>query len=312
MASNVGNTGPTVSTAPAGSWGGVEVVAGARRRISWGAVFAGVVMVIAVQLLLSMLGLGVGLGTVSPAGGDTPSATTLGLGAGLWWGISYLIALFVGGYVAARLAGRLLGWDGGLHGLLVWAFTLLVTFYLLTTAVGSVIGGAFHAVSATLSAAGQTVSRVAPQVAQTAGLTPDVIQQKARGLLNAQPSGGDPKTMSRDDAAREIATLLPRLAEGGPQAQQARDRILDIMSAQLNISRDEAQNRLNQAVGQAQQTVNQAADTARQAADKAASGLSRASLAAFVALVLGAIAAAWGGHVGARARLAEPEPIDVG
>ena len=310
MASNVGNAGPTSYTAPAAPWGSVEVVTGARRRISWGAVFAGVVMAIAVQLLLSMLGLGIGLGTVSPANGDNPSASTLGIGAAVWWGISYLIALFVGGYVAARLAGRLPGWDGALHGLLVWAFTLLVTFYLLTTAVGSVIGGAFHAVAATLSAAGQTVTRVTPQVAQTAGLTPDIVQQKARDLLNAQPSGGDPRSMSRDDAAREIATLLPRLAQGGPAAQQARDRIIDIMSAQLNISREEAQNRLNQVVGQTQQTANQAVDTAKQAADRAASGLSRASLAAFVALVLGA--AAWGGHIGARARLDEAEPVEVG
>ncbi|MDB5407087.1 MAG: hypothetical protein JWL84_1999, partial [Rhodospirillales bacterium] len=36
----------------------VDIRPRAARRISWGAVFAGVVMILAVQLLLSMLGLG--------------------------------------------------------------------------------------------------------------------------------------------------------------------------------------------------------------------------------------------------------------
>ena len=130
----------------------VEVMPRAGRRVSWGAVFAGVMIVLAIQLLLSMLGLGIGLGTIDPTAGSTPNASSLGIGAAAWWGLSYLIALFAGGYVAARLAPSRLGFDGALHGAVTWAFTLLVTFYLLTTAVGSVIGGAFSAVSATLSA----------------------------------------------------------------------------------------------------------------------------------------------------------------
>src|ERR1700731_2133836 len=153
----------------------VEVVPRSGRRVSWGAVFAGVMIVLAIQLLLSMLGLGIGLSTVNPTEGSTPNASSLGIGAGVWWGISYLLALFAGGYVAARLAPSRLSFDGALHGVLTWAFALLVTFYLLTTAVGSVIGGAFSAVSSTLSAATETVKEAAPQAAQAAGVTPDMI-----------------------------------------------------------------------------------------------------------------------------------------
>jgi hypothetical protein len=282
---------------------GVEILPGATRRISWGAVFAGVVLVLAVQLLLSLLGLGVGLGTVSPTAGDTPRASTLGIGAGVWWAVSYLIALFVGGYVAARLAGRLVGWDGALHGILTWAFALLVSFYLVTTAIGSVIGGALSAVSSTLSAAGQTVKEAVPPAAQAAGITPDAIQQKAQDLLSAQPApNADPKTMSREEATKEIASNLPKLAQGGPAAQPARDRIVDIVAAQANISREEANQRLDQLQAQATQTKDQAVDKAKQAADQTASGLSKASLIGFAALLLGAGAAGFGGHLGARRR----------
>jgi hypothetical protein len=279
-----------------------EIVRSVTRRVSWGAVFAGVVMVLAIQLLLSMLGLGIGLSTISPASGDTPTASSFGIGAGVWWAITYLVALFAGGYVAARLAASVAPLDGALHGLLTWSFTLLVTFYLLSTAVGSVIGGAFSAVSGTLSAAGQTVKEAAPQAAQAAGVTPDMIQQKAKDLLNAQPTNADPKNLSAEQAQQQIAAELPKLVAGGDQAKQAHDRITAIMAAQLNITPAEASQRLDKLQGQVAQTTNQVTDKAKQVADKTASGLSEASLIAFVALVLGAVASAFGGHLAARRR----------
>ena len=61
-------------------------------RISWAAIIAGVILVVAVQMLLSMLGLGVGLGLVSPNTNGTPDASSFGIGAGLWWLVSSLVA----------------------------------------------------------------------------------------------------------------------------------------------------------------------------------------------------------------------------
>jgi hypothetical protein len=298
-------TGYSAGAATAsGPIAGVEVI-GARRRISWGAIFAGVIVVLAVQLLLSMLGLGIGLSFVNPAEGTSPNPGRIGLGAGIWWGVSYLIALFVGGYVAGRLAGALLSWDGALHGILAWAFTLLVTFYLLGTAIGSVIGGAFSVVGNTVSSTAQGLKSAVPAAAQSAGVTPDRIKQTANDLLNGQSaSNTDPKSMSRDQALQEITADLPKLAMGGDQARTARERIVQIMSAQLNTSPDEANRRLDQLAANVQQTT----DTARQAADKAATGASRASFIAFVGLMLGAIAAALGGQVGARSRVKELVP----
>jgi hypothetical protein len=274
----------------------------AARRISWGAVFAGVVMVLAVQLLLSLLGLGIGLSTVEPAqSGGSPSASSLGMGAGLWWGVSYLLALVIGGYVAARLAATAAHLDGLLHGVLTWAFALLITVYLLSTALGSLIGGAFSAVGSTLSAAGQTIKEAAPQIAQAAGITPDVVQQKAKELLSARPTGADPSTLSAEQAQQEIAAHLPKLVTGEDQAKQAaRDRITAIVAAQANIPPEEAKQRLDTLQAQATQTKDQAVGEAREVGDKAAGGLSRASLMAFAALLLGAGAAAFGGHLGTR------------
>ena len=92
-------------------------------RVSWGAVLAGVVTALVVQLLLNMLGIGIGLGTLSAAGGDNPSPTTLSVGAGLWWTLTGIIASFLGGAMAGRLSGKPSASTGGWHGVVAWAAT---------------------------------------------------------------------------------------------------------------------------------------------------------------------------------------------
>ena len=53
------------------------------KRISWSAVFAGVLVAIVTQMLLTLLGLGIGLGTVDPLQERNPVAG-LGIGSAIW------------------------------------------------------------------------------------------------------------------------------------------------------------------------------------------------------------------------------------
>src|SRR5436190_14527572 len=95
----------------------VEAVPGIERpfaRISWGAICAGAVVALATQLVLTLIGGAIGLATLSPATGQSPSGTALGLGAAIWLVISSLISLFVAGYVAGLLGGTFNGWRQGL------------------------------------------------------------------------------------------------------------------------------------------------------------------------------------------------------
>ena len=62
----------------------VESAHHVHRRISWGALFGGVILVVAIELLLALLGAGIGLGTVNVNAGSTPDASSFGIGAGLW------------------------------------------------------------------------------------------------------------------------------------------------------------------------------------------------------------------------------------
>jgi hypothetical protein len=271
------------------------------RRISWPAIFGGVILVVAIQLLLSLLGAGIGLGTVDTNAGSTPPAGSLGIGAGIWWIVSSCVALAAGGYVAAWLAGIEMRFDGALHGLVTWGIATLLTFWLLTSTIGGIIGGGFSALGSVVSAAGRGVSEAAKPVAQAAGVSPDMIQQQAQAYL--QPTNPDPATMSPQDAQKEIATNLTTYAGGGADAAAAKERIITIMAAQMKISRDEAAQKFDNAQAKLKQTRDKAIQAAKDAADASASAASKTSFAAFGVLLLGAIAAALGGSLAVQRRL---------
>ena len=269
------------------------------RRISWGAVLAGAAIVIAVHVSLSLLGFGIGLSTVDPAAGDTPQAGSFGIGAGIWWVVSNLIALFIGGYVAARLSGMPVRGDGIIHGVLTWAVTLLITIYLLTTSVGSLVGGAFNVVGNTISTLGQGVAEAVPQAADAAGISPEQIQEQAEQLLRPE----EPGQLSAEQARSELVDALRQMATGSEQeAAQARERAAALIAQQAGISPDEANQRLDQLQAEVQQRADQATAQATEAADATASAASSASIWAFVAFVLGAAAGAAGGAMGTRSR----------
>ncbi|MGH7565748.1 MAG: hypothetical protein ACREK2_02865 [Gemmatimonadota bacterium] len=109
--------------------------------VAWGAVVAGSLVALAAQLVLAILGLGLGLGAVDVvSGGDAESGTLTGA-VGAWWTVSALLSLFMGGWVAGRIAGGPFAPAGVFLGVLVWAFVTLASFYVLTTAASTVLGG---------------------------------------------------------------------------------------------------------------------------------------------------------------------------
>ena len=278
---------------------GVEVSPRVHRRVSWAAVFAGVVLTLAIQLLLSMLGLGIGMTTIEPAAGAAgmPETGSFSMGAGIWWTISYMVALAIGGYVAARLAGVVVRGDGLLHGLLTWAFALLVSAYLVTTAVGTVMGGALNALGSVTSGVAQTVQQVAPEVAGASGLSADELRRQAENLLRPADQQASP-----EDARSQLVSALTTMAAGGPQADQARQQAVSIIAQQAGIPEDQARQRLQQVEQEFAQTTQQVTQTATQAAEATTNTVSSAAIWGTIALLLGAVAAAIGGRMGTRTR----------
>jgi hypothetical protein len=267
-------------------------------RVSWGAVFVGVVVSLVVQLILNLLGVGVGAASLNPISGDNPSATQFSMVAAIWWTVAGIIAAFAGGYAAGRLAGQPVESTAGWHGLTAWALTTLVVFYLLTSAVGSVLGGAYSALTSTagnvVSSAGGAVRTAAQAAAPGIAQSSDPFSSIEQTLRSAA-GGNDPATLR--DAA--IAATRAAITDDQAQAQEARERAAQAIAKAQNVPIEQARTQVQQYEQQYRQAVDDAKQKAAAAAEVSAKAVSRGALLGSIALLLGAIAGWFGGRAGA-------------
>ena len=155
-------------------------------QVSWGAVFAGATIGLVMQIILNMVGVGVGLSTVDVAAGDTPSARSLSVGAGIWWVISGIVAAAVGGYIAGRLSGKASQSTTAYHGLIAWAVSTLAVVYLLSSAASGLIGGTVSTASSALGGAGKAIGGSVQTAVQTAA--PSLEYERSNGYHREQGS----------------------------------------------------------------------------------------------------------------------------
>jgi hypothetical protein len=268
------------------------------RRISWAAVLAGVTITLVVQLLLSILGLGVGARAIDPLRAGNP-LSGIGTGAALWLVGSTLLAWFSGGYVAGRMAGIPRRQDSLLHGLLAWSLGTLLMFYLLTTNVGSLIGGTAMLVGRALVALSSIEG-----VLQQAGVDTRVITQ-AVTTTQALSEAVD-EVVDDPQSRTELAALIQRIALSGQEtiSPTHREELIQFLVERGGHSRPEAEGLVasyeevyQQARAQSEQALAEAEQTARQVGAAAVRTLSTAALWTFVGLLASAAAAAIGGYV---------------
>ena len=262
-------------------------------NVSWGAVLAGVATSLLAQLILNMIGIGIGASTLNPTTSGNPTAGSFSIGAGVWWALSGIIAAFIGGYVASRLSGRPKESTGAWHGLTTWAVTNLVIFYLLSTAVGGLVGGAFSTVSGALGGLGHTAMSAAQTAAPALANMSDPFASIDQSVRSS--TGNDPA------ALRDAASSAMRAVVTGDDAKaaDARERAAQALSKAQNISVEDARARVASYEKQYRDTAAQAKQKAVEAADVAARVVSHGALLGSLALLLGAIAAWFGGRFGA-------------
>lgn len=285
------------------------------KRVSWGALFAGLVVALVVQLVLGLLGLGIGLGSVKPASEAQPFSG-IGIGAAVWLGITTLVALFIGGWVTAKLAGSVRGLNGVLHSIVMWGLVTLFSFYLMTTAIGALVGGAASVIGKGFSAVTSGVAAIAPEAKNVIqqqlaerGITVDKMLNEAKQLTGQ--AGGAGAGGGAAPADEELKQALQRVFASGQTTVSAADKdaLVNALTARTNISRPDAEKKVDSWIQEYQQTsqsVQQAKQQALQTSEQALQGLSKASLWIFILLVLEAVVAAWGGWLGSSRELAPP------
>lgn len=261
------------------------------RRISWGAIFAGTIVALVIELVLSLLGLGIGLGTVNPATEENLLGG-VGIGAGIWMAISMIIALFAGGWVAARLAGYPRSLAGILHGIVVWGVATLFSFYLMTTALGMLVSGVVGVIGKGISLIGTGITTAVTTRGAPEGLSLDAVMNQAQQLLTQRGAAMDP----------ELKEALQSILTGRDVSPSDRQRVAIMLAQRTKMSQSEAEQAVAtwiQQRQQAEQALQQFGGRAMQVTEQTMDTLSKAAILAFIALVLGGVAAAIGGAIGA-------------
>lgn len=253
--------------------------------ISWGAIFAGLVVGLATHMLLTLLGIAAGLTAVEPQAAEPVGSVPLG--TGIWAGISMLISAFVGGYVAARMSGLSRLADGIFHGFVAWGVTTLLFAYLATTAMGNLLGGAFGVLGQGVKGVGQVAASAASASAQNGASQSGGLTAQLEALIKGDDASGGTITpealnqvqdrLKAGDREGAVTTMVNQMGFTPERANQVADQGLALYGHNEQVSQQ-----------------------AKQAADKAVDTLAAASWWLFFGILLSMALGIWGGAVGVR------------
>lgn len=144
-------------------------------RVRWGPILAGLVVAISSQLVLSGLAAAIGLTSIAGSGAPRSNAGDVGTAVGIGAIISLFISLFLGGWLTARSCGPINRNTALLNGAILWATTLAVSSWLLSSGVS----GAFGVLA---SNAGEVLNQAQQSGVNPGNVDPNVTAQQARDI----------------------------------------------------------------------------------------------------------------------------------
>ena len=127
-------------------------------RIAWGGIWSGLLVAVGVFLLLSVLGLAIGISAADVGPGQDGNAKGLGVGAAVWSALTLLISLFIGGMVATRTGMVYDRTTGMIEGVLVWVLAVIMLIYMASSGIGMLTSGVFGALGGVTKGATAAVS----------------------------------------------------------------------------------------------------------------------------------------------------------
>jgi hypothetical protein len=294
--------------------GGGAPVASAPLKLSWGAILGGVVVALGVWILLQVLGLAAGLSAIDP--NDPSSLRGAGIGTGIWSVIVPLVALFVGGLVAARTAGVVDRSTGAVHGAVLWGFTTLAGVLVLGMAVRTVVGAAANVTTTVVSGAGSAVSATAQEsgsIGQALGIDANDLIAPLNRRLAAE---GKPQVTAAqlEAATKDVVGTAIR------QGRLDRPLLVSSIAENTNLTRADAEelatdieSRWNTQRQDVEARVGTMAEDVQTGALQAADQTGKALWWVFAGLLLGLAASIGGATVGVsrRQRLIADEQVPL-
>jgi len=150
-------------------------------RVRWGPILAGVLTTIASMIILTVLGLAIGLSAFEPNDLGEGEVSTA---AAVWGAASALISFFLGGWVAAKASAVAGAPSGGLNGFIVGAAAIVLLLWMISSGLGNLFGSVGVNVS-DISGLGNTIQNQTGDVdaAQLARDNYDEARNSAWGTL---------------------------------------------------------------------------------------------------------------------------------
>jgi len=166
-------------------------------HVSWRAIFAGIFVALAVEVLLTLLGFAVGLSAFEPTRGVLKG---IGLGLGLWLILTAIASVFAGAYFGARVAGDPWRGDGVAHGVMVWAGFLLISLWLMGAGAGKLVSGASGLSANSVGAQGDADNAIAMLIDM--GYSPSDARQIVEQNMPSARGGSDSRADTTKDAKK--------------------------------------------------------------------------------------------------------------
>jgi hypothetical protein len=109
------------------------------RRVSWGAILAGLFVTLVMQVMFTLLGAAIGLASVDQLR-QSSSGKSFAIGSGIWMLLTALFSIWIGACVSGRLCGGPGRTDGLIHGTVTWSVSTCATMLFLATATTALPG----------------------------------------------------------------------------------------------------------------------------------------------------------------------------
>lgn len=224
------------------STGGASTAAIAEKSaVSWAAIFAGALAAGILSLLLFMLGIGLGLSSISVWSGKGADGETIGWVAVAWLVFTQLASAGVGGYIAGRLRTK---WQGihtdevyfrdTAHGFLSWALATILMVALMGSVAGAALMGTVKTAGAVASGAAQVVGGA---VSAVTGAVEGTASAAVTGIVGVAADKAGKQSQSTD-FSYWISGLLRKGSPSEQQKQEMKDGAQDATNTVQSAASD--------------------------------------------------------------------------
>jgi len=292
--------------------------------VSWAAILAGATAAAAFSLILLILGAGLGVSSISPWAhegawlNEGVSASAFGISTIIWVAVTQILASGLGGYLAGRLRTKWAGthvdevyFRDTAHGFLTWSVATLATAALLSSVIGSVVGGTAKA-GASL-AGGATTAAVAGGIGSSGAeidkhhhgsgsdfgsmgyLVDSLFRQSPNATVTAEPSQ-NPVPLP------EVTRIFINSAGAETLPPVDTSYLGQLVAQHTGLTQQDAEKRVSDTFASLQAKKHEAEAIAKNTAEKARKATIYATLWLFVSFLIGAFSASLAAIFGGRAR----------